>query len=60
MIAAPDINMDKDQLLALLKENLTVRLSDKRDYGGKGIQIELWFDNEKICSDYILTSTWQD
>lgn len=52
--------MDKDELLALLKENLSIRISEKRDYGGKGIAVEFWFDNQKICDDYVFTSTWQD
>lgn len=52
--------MDKEQLFEILKENLTIRCSEKRDYGGKGIEVELWFDNEKLCSDYVFTQTWQD
>jgi hypothetical protein len=52
--------MDKEQLFELLKENLSIRLSEKRDYGGEGIEVQLWFDNEKLCSDYIFTKTWQD
>jgi hypothetical protein len=52
--------MNKDELFELLKENLTLRLSEKYDYGGKGIEVQLWFDNEKLCSDYVFTSTWQD
>jgi len=49
-----------DELRKLLKENLTIRLFEKRDYGGEGIEVEIWFDNEKLCSDYIFTKTWQD
>lgn len=52
--------MNKNELFSLLKENLTVRLSEKRDYGGEGIKVEILFDNEKICSDYIFLKTWQD
>lgn len=51
---------ESEKLCKLLKENLTIHLSEKRDYGGEGIKVEIWFDNEKLCGDYIFTKSWQD
>ena len=51
---------ESEKLCEMLKEHLTIRLSEKRDYGGEGIEVEIWFDNEKLCSDYIFTKSWQD
>lgn len=52
--------MNEEEFQKMLKEHLTIRLSEKRNYGGKGIEVELLFDYKKICSDYVFLETWQD
>lgn len=52
--------MNSEEFRDMLKEHLTIRLSEKHDYGGKGIKVEIYFDDQKICGDYVFTQTWQD
>ena len=52
--------MNEEEFQRMLKEHLTIQLSEKRDYGGKGLEVKLLFDYEEICSDYVFTETWQD
>lgn len=52
--------MNKEILMALLKENLTIRLEDDYQYysGGKvTIRATLLFDGEEIDSDFVSFNT---
>jgi len=43
--------MEKEELMALLKENLTIEIKEESSYGTISIDVTIKFDNEKICSD---------
>lgn len=49
---------ESEKLCKLLKENLTVRVYEKLNNSGQGIEVEIWFDSEKLCSDYIINKPW--
>jgi hypothetical protein len=46
------MEITKEQLLELLKENLTVEIRKGYDYGSEGVEISILFDDEVICEDY--------
>jgi hypothetical protein len=51
---------ESEKLCKMLKDHLSIRVSEKRDYGGKGIEVKILFDNVEITSDYVFLQTWQN
>lgn len=45
-------SIKKEDLLNLLKENLSINVEKASQYDGKTVKITIFFDNQKICSDY--------
>ncbi len=47
-----------EKLRRMLLENLTIRLTEKFNNSGEGIEAKIFFDDLEITSDYIITKTW--
>lgn len=47
--------MSREQLIQLLKEELTIDFTTIRNYDGKGQKATIRFGGEEICSDYFIT-----
>lgn len=52
--------MDKEELIAFLKENLTISIEEYNDYHDKGINIKLELDGEKISESSVVTEINND
>lgn len=51
--------MKKEELYELLRDNLTIEVSEYERYndccGESGVEVTIYFDNKEICSDYVVT-----
>ena len=52
--------MDKDALIAFLKDNLSVDISEFYDFYEKGIKVELLLGDEVISESSVTTETSYD
>jgi hypothetical protein len=42
--------MDEDQLIALLKKNLSIRFNERSGwYGDRSVEVEIFYDQELLC-----------
>lgn len=52
--------MDREDIIALLKEKLSISISDYSSFYEKGIKVELSFDDDVISEDTIALETSYD
>lgn len=45
-------SIKKEDLLDLLRDNLSINVEKKSTYDGKTVKVTILFDGQEICSDY--------